>query len=90
MEFLGDTTGEVDKGFIHLSTVKHFISSVKLGISFLHEWNPEFSDVVAATVKWSFTLSVVRDSSIYDNVLPPSIFEELKDSETVLDTIVHY
>lgn len=90
MEFLGDTSGEINEGFIHLSTVKHFISSVKFSVSFFHKWYPEFSDVVAATVKWSFTLSVVRNSSIYDNVLPSSVFEELKDSKTVLDTIVHY
>ena len=41
MEFLGDSTSEIYQSLIHLTTVEHFIGSVELGVSFLHEWHPE-------------------------------------------------
>ena len=41
MEFLGDSTSEIYQSLIHLTTVEHFIGSVEIGVSFLHEWHPE-------------------------------------------------
>ena len=89
VEFLRNTTGEIDKRLVHLSSVEHLVSSVKLGVGFFHEGYPELIVIRAVAIKDSLALAVVWDSSINDDVLPTSILEELKHGETVLNTIVH-
>ena len=89
VEFLRNSTSQVDEGFVHLSSVEHLVSSVELRISLLHQWHPELVVVRAVAVKNCLALAVVWDSSIHDDVLPSTVFEELEDGETVLDTIVH-
>lgn len=61
---------------------------MKLGVSLLHKRHPELIVVRAVAVQDSLALAVVRDSSIYDDVLPASVLEELENGETVLDTVI--
>jgi hypothetical protein len=44
--------------------------------------------VRAVAVQDSLALAVVRDSSIYDDVLPASVLEELENGETILNTVI--
>jgi precorrin-3B methylase len=36
MELLRNTTSQIDKGFIHLSSMQHLVSSMELCVCFLH------------------------------------------------------
>ena len=62
---------------------------MELSISFFHERNPELIGISAMAVKNLLTLSIKWNSCIDNNVLPPSILEELEDSKSVFDTIVN-
>lgn len=88
VELLGDTSSQIYESLVHLSSVEHFVGSMKLGVSLLHEWYPELVVVRAVPVENGLALAVVGDSRINDNVLPSTILEELEHGETVLDTIV--
>jgi hypothetical protein len=88
MEFFRHSTSKVYKRLIHLSSIEHLISSVKLGVGLFHEGYPELIVIRAMTIEDSLALAIVRDSGIYDDVLPTSILEELEHGETVLDTII--
>ena len=88
MELFSDATRKINEGFVHGATVEHLVSTVQLGISLLHQTDPELSEILAITVERSLGLRVVWDTSINDNMLPLTVFEELEDSESILDTIV--
>jgi len=42
------------------------------------------------SIKRSLCLWIVRDPSIYDDILPTTIFEELEDSKSMLNSIINY
>jgi len=88
MELFRDTTCKINEGFVHGATVEHFVSTVQLGIGLLHQTDPELSEILAITVERSLGLRVVWDTSINDNMLPLTVFEELEDSESILDAIM--
>ena len=89
MELLRNSSGQVDQRFCHLSSIEHLIVSMKLSVGFLHKWHPEFIMVSAVTIQRSLTLGIVRDSGVHNHVLPFSVFEELENSKSILDTIIY-
>jgi hypothetical protein len=88
MELFGDAACEINEGFVHGAAVEHFVGAVQLGVRLLHQTDPELAEVLAVAVERSLGLRVVWDTSVDDDVLPLSVFEELEDSEAVLDTIM--
>ena len=89
VELFRNSTCEIDKGLVHLTAVKHFVGAVELSVSLLHEWDPKLVVIGAMAVEDGLALAVIGNSSIYDNVLPSSIFEKLEDCESILNTVIN-
>ena len=89
MELLRNSSGQVDERFSHLSSIEHLIVSMELSVGFLHKWDPEFIMVSAMAIQWGLTLRIVRDSCVYNHVLPASVFEELEYCKSILDTVIY-
>ena len=88
IEVFRDASSKVNHGFIKTATMKLFVASMELCISFLHKSNPELTLVLIVSIKWGLSLRIVWDSRIYNNMLPLTIFEEIKYGKTILNTIV--
>lgn len=88
MELLRNTSGQINKSFVHLTAIQHLVSAVELGVCLFHEWHPELVVVSAMSIQWGLALRVVGDSSINNNILPATILEELENCKTILDTVI--
>jgi hypothetical protein len=62
---------------------------MELGVSLLHQRNPELVLIGAKGIEWAFLICPVGNARIYNHMLPLPVFEKLKDSESMLNTIVH-
>lgn len=89
VELLRNTASEVDKSLAHLTSMEHLVSSMQLGVGFLHEWHPELVMVSAMAIERGLALSVVWDSGIHDDMLPATVLEELENCKSILDTIIN-
>lgn len=88
MELFTDSSSQVNQSFIEVASAKLLVVSMKFGVSFLHQWHPEFLRVIAIAIEWSFAVGVIRNSSVNNNILPSSIFEKLENSKTVFNSII--
>ena len=90
VELLAHTSCEVNESLVHVSAVQHLVIAMKLGIGFLHEWDPELLGVQAVPVQRRLALCVVGNPSVHDYVLPSAVLEELEDCKAMLDAVIHH
>ena len=88
VEFLRNTSSEVNESLAHLTSVEHLVSSMQLGVCLLHERHPELVVVSTMAIERGLALSVVWDSGIHDDMLPATVLEELENCKSILDTVI--
>lgn len=61
---------------------------MKLGISLFNQGDPELVGIGAMPVEGRLRLRVIRNSCVYNHILPTAVLKELENGETVFETVV--